>query len=121
MQQASVSSQNIQTNGSIAGYEDIKCIAAPMTLEQLESNREALEKEFNRRSHELLAEYCDSNNTVKIGDIVRDTVTIIRVETITYWNSSRKPMCVYNGIELTKSLQPRKDGRKASVYQGAMI
>ena len=63
--------------------------------------------------------YAMSNNPYDVGDIIEDHIGYIRIENIspTKIMGSKYPCCIYNGLELTKKLEPRKDGRKRRVYQ----
>jgi hypothetical protein len=65
----------------------------------------------------LAREYALANNPVKIGDVVSDSSTTIKVEEIRVLIDWSKPSCFYIGAELKKDGTPKKGAVKNSVYQ----
>lgn len=87
-----------------------------MTLEEYQEKLKKLKEEYNLRETDLAREFCMSNNTVKVGDIIEDHIGPIRVEQIQFTKResmlSTVPQCVYSGAALTKKLLPRKNGEQ---------
>ena len=88
----------------------------------LENYKKAIaevEKEKDIKINNLVRIYAQENNTIKIGDIVKDHMESIIVEKINfvrpYYNEL--PHCVYYGTRLKKDGTPRKDMTKTSVHQ----
>jgi hypothetical protein len=88
-----------------------------MTKEEFEINKDILYSEYQRKGISLMKEYIKANNPVKIGDIVADYATSIKVERITNYLSNSEPCAIYLGIELTKKGLPKKAGTIAKIYQ----
>lgn len=67
---------------------------------------------------ELDFQYALSNSPYKVGDIIQDHCHIIKVEEISMVKRYNGwPQCIYIGIELTKSLQPKKRQLDTTMYQ----
>lgn len=78
---------------------------------------ENLRREMNRKKQEFLDKYAAEHAKYGIGDILRMYDIIIRVDKISGdLTSGRVPYCVYAGYVLTKSLRPRKDEWRSSIY-----
>jgi hypothetical protein len=88
-----------------------------MTREELDLRKDELRAEQERKLISLLKEYIDANNPVKVGDVVRDHATTIKVESVSYYLNTLDPCAVYVGVELTKRGVPKKSGNKERVYQ----
>lgn len=88
-----------------------------MTKEELDKKRKAIRQEADERELELYKAYAYANNTVNVGDIISDHLTTIRVEGMGVYIGFGSVEMRYLGPELTKAGGPRKDGRKACVYQ----
>ena len=88
-----------------------------MQLEELEANIKGFAKEYESAKNKAIGEYCFSNNTVKVGDIFTDHIGSIVVESIKVSAGFGKYQCVYFGAELTKKLEPKKNGAKRRAYQ----
>lgn len=63
-----------------------------------------LRTELLVKERELMKRYALSNNTVKIGDIVADSIGSVRVNKILFYKGimGAYPSCVYEGNELKK-------------------
>jgi len=84
---------------------------------------EAIKREASEAERALMTEYATSNSTVKIGDIVDDTLDRVKVDTIeTYLPSvaNPHPSCVYSGVKYTRSLKPFKNGERIRIFQNNM-
>lgn len=96
-----------------------------MELQEYKDKLKELTDNFDRDKSLLAKQYAFSNNTLKVGDIVGDSVSKILVEKIMYTAgggfSNNTPECVYFGIELKKDNTPRKDGNKRKIYQSKVI
>lgn len=82
-------------------------------LEKIENNYELKVKELKRS-------YAISNNPVKIGDIIKDHIEIMKVEKIKHFytpTGSDFPACVYHGIKYTKKIKPYKNKEKIIIFQ----
>lgn len=89
-----------------------------MTQEQYKQQISALKEEFERRKAMISREFAFSNNTVQIGDVISDHLTIIKVENITWaYSIGGLPQCVYIGTQLTKSGQPAKRQTDTKIFQ----
>ena len=89
---------------------------------EYEKTVELLKIEHKKKLGSLGKEFAMSNNTVKVDDIIRDHIGVIKVESIgLYMGIDRIPGCIYSGPEYTKKLIPRKDGSHRSVYQQNLI
>ena len=88
-----------------------------MQLEELEAKIKSFAKEYESARNKAITEYCLANNTVKVGDIFTDHIGSIVVESIKASAGFGKYQCVYFGTELTKKLEPKKNGDKRSAYQ----
>ena len=88
-----------------------------MELEQLEAKIKELDRDHKKAVNEAIVGYCFANNTVKIGDIFTDHIGSIVVEDIKASSFFKMYGCVYFGLELTKKLEPKKNGSKRSAFQ----
>ena len=94
-----------------------------MNTEDYKAKLKAIEHEARERIIALSRDYAFSNSSVISGDVVTDNVGSVAVEKVKYTKGDAKhiPQCVYYGIELTKSMKPRKDGSKRNVYQSNLL
>lgn len=94
-----------------------------MTYEEYKNKIKEIEAEANHRKKLLMKVYCDANNPYKVGDIVKDHIGSIQIESIAYdyGSSYSAPCCVYKGPVLKKDLTPVKRGEKRSCYQSNII
>ena len=85
------------------------------------------EQEYNERLKQVEKTYKDSLNDIyrqfafdlrkyKVGDIIKNNVHTIIVESFSVYKMYGLPQPVYIGRELNKKLEPRKDGNKAHIY-----
>ena len=79
-----------------------------MTAKEFEEGRKEIEDDYKNQKKELYYKYASSNNTYKIGDIIKDHYHIIRIKKIMYTILYNKPSCVYQGIPLRQDLTPKK-------------
>ena len=94
-----------------------------MTHDEYLLELKSIEKEKFEALQDLMERFIIANNPHKKGDIVSDGTDTIVIETIMchagmYQN---KPCAVYFGTCLKKDGTPRKDGKKAKVYQSNLV
>jgi hypothetical protein len=80
-------------------------------------------KILSRRQKDLIklaSKFAESNNNVKVGDIVKDHMGSICVERIDLYRS-KVPCLIYYGTCCTKKGVPYKRIRKRGVYQTNLI
>lgn len=79
------------------------------------------EFEFNKRV--LSRDYAFSNNTIKVGDIIKSARGSILVDEVKFTVSVRGelPYCSYWGRLLTKEGKLRKDGKRCRITQMEML
>lgn len=75
------------------------------------------EQEYKKKKFAIQKEFAESNNTIKIGDIIEDHFQRIKVGSIAIVLYGRKPECAYKGTRLTKSNKPFKSGGRGTVWQ----
>lgn len=95
-----------------------------MTYNEYKLKLSELQTEFENKKKELAKEYAFANNSIKVGDIIKDSVGSIKVEKIRYTTgliSSNTPECVYDGIELTKQGTPSKRQQHTRIFQSNMV
>lgn len=91
-----------------------------MTHDEYLLEVKAIEQEKYEALHDLMKRFVVSNNPHVMGDIVSDGTDTIAIEKITYY-AGNKPCAVYYGTCLKKDGTPRKDGKKAKVYQSNLV
>ena len=95
-----------------------------MNKEEYLKAKKALEEECEIKKKHLAREFAYSNNPVKIGDIITDNCTTIRVEKFVCgrnWGYTL-PCMFYYGTRLTKKGEPAKRNTDANmVVQTAII
>ncbi len=86
-----------------------------MTKEEYKIKAQELINNFETQKSLLAKEYAFANNSIKVGDIIKDHISSIKVEQIKYERASflnEYPQCIYVGIELKKDLTPTKKETK---------
>lgn len=85
-----------------------------MTKEELKKELSLLRQEFEHRQNVLYYNYATSNNTVEIGDIIRDHIGFGRVLKMKIYISSStdEPSMTYYCTVLNKDGTERKVGEK---------
>ena len=91
-----------------------------MTHDEYLLEVKAIEQEKYEALQDLMKRFTIANNPHKKGDIVSDGTDTIVIESITYYVGN-KPCAVYFGTCLKKDGTPRKDGKKAKVYQSKLV
>jgi hypothetical protein len=92
-----------------------------MTKEVYDKKWMEIKISFDAAKKELHREFAYANNPYKIGDIVADRIGTVKIEKIQiYLGLNPYPQCVYTGVELTKKGEPKKGGKKRSVYQSGI-
>lgn len=99
-----------------------------MTFDELKENINEAIREYHSKEYELgeelkrkkakfMDEYTKENHRFNIGDILKSNDRYIKVDGYYGTIDSRGTFYVtYLGPELTKKLQPRKDGFRTSFY-----
>lgn len=76
-----------------------------------------LEIKFKQDKRNLMINFGLSQTIFKIGDIIKnDTYTILIDKITVYINLNGDPEPVYNGFELKKDLQPKKNKDRGSIH-----
>lgn len=86
------------------------------------------EQEYNLKVKEMLTRhekelfglaksFALQNNPYTIGDVVKDHIGKVLVESIKIDRYSKPPRCVYFGTELKVDGTPKKNGAKRNVWQ----
>ncbi len=70
---------------------------------------------------QVIRKYCDANNPHKIGDIITDHWSTIKIDEMKYYLDESQPQMVYFGFVLKKDLSPRLDKIRESIYQTNII
>lgn len=78
---------------------------------------------YENSKKELRREYAISNNSHNIGDIVKSSSSIIKIDKILIGKvfDSELSECVYIGYELRKDFVPKKSGAKDTIWQSMVI
>lgn len=65
--------------------------------------------------------YAKANNPYKIGDVIADSSTTIRIDKIQYgWGMEAYPYCVYTGVLINKTGEPNKKLIEQSIFQNSI-
>lgn len=92
-----------------------------MKKEELKEKIELLKSKLENDKIDLIKEYIESNNSIKKGDIIKDHIGSIKVESLKYYISENEPCAIYFGIELNKNGLENKRGNKRKIYQCNLI
>lgn len=88
-----------------------------MNLLEYKEKLAELEKVQKLERAELMKSYVKANNPYKIGDIVSDHCTTIKIESMGFDWGYYNPCATYFGVEINKDGKPNKRGNKSRVYQ----
>ena len=90
-----------------------------MTKKEYEEKLQKIDDNYNREKELLYSDYALSNNPVKLGDIIADSHTTIKVEGIKViiLNCIDFPICVYFGTEIKQDGTPKKSLVPEKIYQ----
>lgn len=94
-----------------------------MDIKEFEKSMSDLKNRHGEEIRELIVRYCKLNNHIEIGQTITDRHgRSIIVDRISFSTGGIKdiPECVYHGAELTKKMQPKKNGDRATIYQSNM-
>jgi hypothetical protein len=85
-----------------------------MNSDELKQKLKQLYTEFEIKKKYVIQEYCNANNSYKIGEKFTDHIGTILIESIAY-SYGDKPCCIYVGSELKKdgTLTKRMSKRQA--------
>ena len=81
--------------------------------------QEELRLEFEKKKQDILNAHANEVHRFNVGDIVLSGDRYVKITRFygSYSNFLKEPFYVtYHGIELTKKLQPRKDGFELDIY-----
>ena len=94
-----------------------------MTEQEYREKLKELKSEYETKKSLLAREFAYSNNPYKIGDIITDDFSIIKIESFCYCDyvSGYLPNVGYNGIELTKKLIPKKNGEVRRIWKSTSV
>jgi hypothetical protein len=88
-----------------------------MTKEEYKTKKAELTREHNKRCNALDVKYATDNNKVKHGDLVKDHLKTIKVDTIRLYSCGELPTCIYSGVRHTQRGEPFKREQRDSVVQ----
>lgn len=90
-----------------------------MEIEKYREQLKEIESNFENAKNELMLAFAKSNNHHKVGDIIKDHTSIIKIDKIQYLRGygNELPSCAYMGYKLKKDLTPRKDFSRDKIYQ----
>lgn len=88
-----------------------------MTKEELKEHLSQLETRHRQDITTLYKEYELSNNVYKIGDIISDHSTTIKIEKIKVSILFGESQCVYEGTQLKKDGTPSKKQNNTTIFQ----
>lgn len=90
-----------------------------MTLEQLNEQINAIQKEAETKIKSIQKDYALANNPYKINDLFKDHIGTIKIEKIEWGITSliKSPCCVYYGTIINKNGHPDKKGHRRYAYQ----
>lgn len=80
-----------------------------MTEQEYKKRLSAINEKYEADKKALYKEFALSNAKFKVGDIIKDSRGIIKIEIVTGGKLGDLPETVYKGRELKKDLTPRKD------------
>ena len=87
-----------------------------MTEQEYNEKIKIAEKNYKGSLNEIYKQYAFDLRKFKIGDIIKNNGTTIIIESFSAYKRQGFPEPVYSGKELTKKLEPRKDGNIGSIY-----
>lgn len=91
-----------------------------MDIQTYLGEMEVLKQRHDKEIKKLKREYALTNNPIKIGDIVTDGYSTVKVEKIVVYLNN-PPCCVYRGPELNKNKTVKKNGKITDIYQTNLI
>jgi len=94
-----------------------------MTEQEYLDEIKIIERKAKNDKYEAAVRYVFSNQSNKIGDVVSCSSFTIKVDSLEAGFSfgANIPECKYYGECLTKKGQPRKDGQRGTIGQGAIV
>lgn len=91
-----------------------------MDKTEFEKQKQVLKDTYEKELDKLINEYVLSNNSVKIGDIISDSYSIIKVDKIQVVKANYFidfPECRYIGKKIKKDSEFFKNGVRVDIYQ----
>jgi len=80
-----------------------------MTPEELKSELDLIEQEFQQKRNFAMVKYAASNNPYKAGDIIKDHIGSIQITSIRTYFNREYSSCIYYGPVLKVNGEVRKD------------
>ena len=87
-----------------------------MTEQEYNEKVKKAEKDYKETLNEIYKQFAFDQRKYKVGDIIKNNITTILIESFSTYKWQGLPEPVYIGKELTKKLEPRKDGNISHVY-----
>lgn len=89
-----------------------------MQKSELQQQLKELAIKHQNEIGQLKKQYADANNPHKEGDIVRDHIGWLQIQSISYYFKADDAECIYYGLELLSDKKtPSKKQSKRPVYQ----
>jgi len=87
-----------------------------MEVSQYNEKLKKITNDFEEAKKALYIEYGMSQAKFKVGDIVKDSSSIILINKITVSKGFNLPEPVYRGAELRKDLKPKVNGDRGAIF-----
>jgi hypothetical protein len=89
-----------------------------MNIEAYKMKLKALEARCQAEKINIMKAFVKANNPYMIGDVIRDEIGKIVIESISYsWGSKGKPYAIYEGRVIRPDGTYRKNGVKRRIIQ----
>lgn len=91
-----------------------------MDLQTYSDEIDKINQETADKIRLLKRKYALDNNPIRIGDLITDVFSTIKVEKIFVYLRD-PPCCVYRGPQLNKNKTVKKNGKTADIYQTNLV
>lgn len=93
-----------------------------MTTVEYKNKLAELANEYEAKKRKVITEYALSNNPYKVGDMITDHSSTIKIEKIQpYLGYNELPICLYTGTQYTKKGEISKKQDYTKIYQRNII
>ena len=92
-----------------------------MDIQTYSDEIDKINQEATDKIRLLKKKYALDNNPIRIGDLITDGFSTIKVEKIFVYQHSNPPCCVYRGPQLNKNKTVKKNGKTADIYQTNLV
>lgn len=96
-----------------------------MNKQEYLEKRKELKNDFEAKLDKLDENYAADNNPYAVGDIIKDHIDTIKIESMFYVPSdtlaTRIPYVVYIGVIINKDGKPNKRRKKSKIHQPNII